>query len=224
MEEILTTVDELRASVRREDVLIVWRGSNNISKNNTKEAISSVPDFAKNRSEYNIILINAPHRHDLIPHLCVNKEVAKYNRLMKKVVKQYSNIQLLDLDLDRSHFTNHGMHMNSKGKNQTSQYLAGLIDLIFDQPQPPPIPIPCELTSPGLCNTDSYHTDKHAPDTSQASGSSINNTTDVTHNATNDPVEEVEEVKHSEPPIDRMSLVDNVETLLPAELSQTNLN
>jgi hypothetical protein len=68
--------------------------------------------------------------------------VAKYNRLIKKVIKQHPNIHILDLDLDRSHFTNHGMHMNLKGKNQTSQYLAGLIDLIFDQPQPPPIPIP----------------------------------------------------------------------------------
>jgi hypothetical protein len=59
--------------------------------------------------------------------------------------------------------------MNSKSKNQTSQYLAGLIDLIFDQPQPPPIPIPYELTSPGPSNTDSYLTDKQAPDTSQDS-------------------------------------------------------
>jgi hypothetical protein len=93
-----------------------------------------------------------PHRHDLIPHSCVNKEVAKYNRLMKKVVKQFPNIQFLDLDLDRSHFTNHGMHLNSEGKNQTSKYLVELTDLIFDQPQPPPIPIPWELTNPGLYN------------------------------------------------------------------------
>jgi len=166
MEEILTTADELRTSVRREDILIVWGGSNNISKNNTQKAISSVSDFAKNNSGSNIILINAPHRHDLIPHSCVNKEVVKYNRLMKKVVKQYPNIQLLDLDLDRSHFTTHGMHMNSKGKNRTSQCLADLIDLIFDQPQPSPIPIPWELTSPALSNTDSYHTDKQVQDIS----------------------------------------------------------
>jgi alkaline phosphatase len=65
MEEILTTVDELRTTVRREDILIVCGGSNNFSKNNTKKAISSVSDFAKNNSGSNIILINAPHRHDL---------------------------------------------------------------------------------------------------------------------------------------------------------------
>ena len=47
MEEILTTANELRTSVMKEDILIIWGGSNNISRNNTKEAISSVSDFAK---------------------------------------------------------------------------------------------------------------------------------------------------------------------------------
>jgi hypothetical protein len=73
---------------------------------------------------------------------------------MKKVVKQNPNIQLLELELDGSHFTNHGMHVNSRGKDQTSQHLAKLIDLIIDIPQPPPIPIPWELMSTELSNTD----------------------------------------------------------------------
>jgi len=34
--------------------------------------------------ETNIVLINAPHRHDLISESCVNKEVEKFNRQMKK--------------------------------------------------------------------------------------------------------------------------------------------
>ena len=127
MEEIVTTVDELRTSVRREDILIMWGGTNNISKNNTKKAISSVSDYAKNNSGSNITLINAPHRHDLIPHSCVNKEVVKYSRLMKKIVKQYPNIQLLDLDLDRFHFTTRGMHMNSKGKTGHHNVLLTLL-------------------------------------------------------------------------------------------------
>jgi hypothetical protein len=62
-----------------------------------KQAISNMSDFVKNSSESNVIVINAPHRHDLIPNSCVNKEVAKYNRLMKTAVKQNPNIQLLEL-------------------------------------------------------------------------------------------------------------------------------
>jgi hypothetical protein len=160
MEEILTTASELKTSVAKEDFLVIWGGSNNISRNNTNKSISSVSDFAKINPESNIILINAPHRHDLTPHSCVNKEVAKYNRQVKTVVKQYSNIQLLNLNLDRSNFTNHGMHMNSKGKHQTWQYLADLVNLIFDQPQPPPpspIPTPWKKKCPVLSDADPNH-------------------------------------------------------------------
>jgi hypothetical protein len=124
-----------------------------------REAITNVSDFVKNSSESNIILMNAPHRHDLIPNSCVNKEVAKYNRLMRKVAKQNTNIQFLELDLNRSHFTNHGMHMNSKGKDQSSQHLAQLIGLTFDIPQPPPIPITWKLTSPDPLSAESHTED-----------------------------------------------------------------
>jgi hypothetical protein len=60
----------------------------------------------------------------------------------RKVAKQNTNIQFLELDLHRSHFTSHGMHMNSKGKDQSSQHLAQLFDLIFYLPQPPPYRTP----------------------------------------------------------------------------------
>jgi hypothetical protein len=71
----------------------------------------------KESKDANTVLINAPHRHNLIPESCVNKEVWKYNRLMRKVAKLYTNVQLLEVDLNRSHFTRHGMHINSKGKD-----------------------------------------------------------------------------------------------------------
>jgi hypothetical protein len=119
-----------------------------------REAISNVSDLVKRSLDTNIVLLNAPHRHDLIPTSCVNNEVWKYNRLMRKIAKLNPNVQFLELDLDRSHFTRHGMHMNSKGKDQLSQQLAKQIDLIFNILQSPPIPIPWELTNPELTNTD----------------------------------------------------------------------
>jgi alkaline phosphatase len=97
---------------------------NNISRNNMREAISNVSEFVKESKDANIVLINAPHRHDLIPESCVNKEVWKFNRLLRKVAKLDTNVQLLEVDPDRSHFTRHGMHMNSKGKDFLSHQLA----------------------------------------------------------------------------------------------------
>jgi hypothetical protein len=157
MKIISTTANEERKTLRSEDVLVIWGGLNNVSKNNTREAISNVSELVKESKDANIVLISAPHRHDLIPESCVNKEVWKYNRLMRKVAKLYTNVKFLEADLDRSHFTRHGMHMNSKGKDLLSHQRAIQVDLIFNKPQsPPPIPIPWELSDPELANTDSH--------------------------------------------------------------------
>jgi hypothetical protein len=97
MKVISTTANEERKSLSSEDVLVIWGGSNNISKNNMMEAISNVSEIVK---DANIVLINVPHRHDLIPESSVNKEVWKYNRLMRKVVKLHTNVKFLEVDLD----------------------------------------------------------------------------------------------------------------------------
>jgi hypothetical protein len=138
---ISTTANEERKSLKSEDLLVIWGGTNNISKTNVREAVSNVSDLAQESKNTNIVLINAPHRHDLIPESCVNKE---YNRLMRKVAKLYTNVHFLKADLDRSHFTRHGMHMNSKGKDFLSHQLTEQIDLIFNKSQSPHIPIPWE--------------------------------------------------------------------------------
>ena len=133
MKDITTTAKEERKSLKSEDLLVILGGSNNISKNNMREATSNVSDLVKGSIDTNIVLINAPHRHDLIPESCVNKEVWNYNRLMRKVAKLNTNVQFLEVDLDRSHFTRHGMHMDSKGKDILSQQLAKQIDQIFNK-------------------------------------------------------------------------------------------
>jgi hypothetical protein len=148
MVEILATANKLRETAERDDVLIVWGGSNNISRNNMREAITNATDFVKNSRQSNIILMSAPHRHDLTQSSCVNKEVARFNSLMRKVIKQNSNTHFLEINSDRSHFTTHGMHMNSKCKDLTAQLLAKHIGSMTDPPQPPPpISIPWEMKS-----------------------------------------------------------------------------
>jgi hypothetical protein len=75
---------------------------------------------------------------------------------MGKVAKLNTNVQLLEVDPDRSHFTRHGMHMNSKGKDFLSHQLAKQINLIFNQPQSSPITIPWKLPNPELSNVESH--------------------------------------------------------------------
>jgi hypothetical protein len=57
----------------------------------------------------------------------VNKEVLKFNRQVKNVIKIHSNMKLLEVDLDRKHFTGHGQHLNVCGKEITSLKLDMII-------------------------------------------------------------------------------------------------
>lgn len=142
MNAITDTAGEIGRSLTGDDVIIIWGGSNDISRNNSKDALKNVCEFVKRNAETNIVLINAPQRHDLIPESCVNTEVVKFNRQMKKLVKPYSKVHLLETNLDRNHFTKHGMHLNYKGKDQNAQQLALIVEKIFKKEQPVPIAIP----------------------------------------------------------------------------------
>jgi hypothetical protein len=72
-------------------VVILWAGANAISINNSKEALKNVSYFMNANKKVNIILINALPRHDLMPTSCVNNEVVKFNRQLKKSYTEMLN-------------------------------------------------------------------------------------------------------------------------------------
>jgi len=102
-------------------------GSNDISKQNSQEALRQLSKFVKKCQDVNVIVMSAPHRHDLMPSSSVNSEVIRFNRLLRKRMKLYTKTKILDTDLKRDCFTKHGQHMNSLGKDQLIMKLAGMI-------------------------------------------------------------------------------------------------
>ena len=142
MSVITDTVVETVKSLKCDDVLVIWAGSNDISKNNTNAALIKVKELIKRITETNIVLIHAPHRYDLIPQSCVNLEVMKFNRQLMRIAKLHPNVHLLEVSADRNYFTKHGMHLNSKGKELYSQHLAKIVKNILRKEQAIPIVIP----------------------------------------------------------------------------------
>ena len=57
-------------------------------------------------------------------------------------MKSQSNVKLLELNLDRNHFTSHGLYMNLSGKELVSQNLAMIIEQLYKNVQKHPICIP----------------------------------------------------------------------------------
>jgi len=96
--------------------VVVWGGSKDVGKNETKQGITWVQSFVETNKHTNIILMEVPHRHDFIEDSCLNKEVEKLNSIMRKHVKVHENAGVVKVNLDRRAFTKHSQHMNAMGK------------------------------------------------------------------------------------------------------------
>ena len=112
MGSIVGTTKEDIKTLKSDDVVILWGGSNDIGKNNSKEALKHLCNFIKNNQKVNIVVMTAPPRHDLLPSSCVNSEVISYNKQLRNRIKQYNNVKILETDLERKYFTKHGLHLN----------------------------------------------------------------------------------------------------------------
>jgi hypothetical protein len=93
-------------------IVVVCAGTSDISKNDAKEGLKNIINFAKRNKHTNIIVMEALHRHDLVDWSCVNKEIDLFNRLLPKRVKLYKQVSISRLNLGSQHFTRHGLHMN----------------------------------------------------------------------------------------------------------------
>ena len=83
--------------------------------------------------------MSAPHRYDLEPNSCVNKEVKVCNRKLKKYLKVLNNVHILEVDTDREFYTRHGLHMNQAGKEQVAYKIMNTIKTILSEKKSIPI-------------------------------------------------------------------------------------
>jgi hypothetical protein len=70
----------------------------------------------EHRRHTNIVFVNASLKYDVVTSSCVNSEVKAFNRKLCKRVKNFDHIEIIDLNLNREHFTQHVLHMNAAGK------------------------------------------------------------------------------------------------------------
>jgi hypothetical protein len=116
MKQIVNSGKEEINNLKGDDVIVVWGGSNDISKQNSQEALKHLHNFTKTYHDVNVIVMSAPQRYDLMPSSCVNSKVVRFNRLVRKSMKLLTKTKILETDLNRDCFTKHGLHMNSSGK------------------------------------------------------------------------------------------------------------
>jgi hypothetical protein len=82
----------------------MWGGSKDVGRNETKQGMNWIRNFVETNKHTNIILMEVPHRYDLIKDSCVNKEVVKCNRIIRKLMKAHENVEVLKVNVDRKSF------------------------------------------------------------------------------------------------------------------------
>jgi len=134
---------ETQQNLTKKDLLIFYGGTRDISRNETSKGVKALKAFAQRTIHTNVILLEAPHRHDLPPVSCVNTEVTRFNKRLHSLATTFNHVKVLSIPIDRRFHTNHGLHLNKKGKDWTASNLVKENgNLHLPDKSTPPIKIP----------------------------------------------------------------------------------
>jgi hypothetical protein len=125
-EELVGTMEKDFKCLGKSDVIIISGEANDINSKRTQtiRAVGKMTRFVQKYDNTNIIIVNIPHRYDLDRNSVVNSEIHDFNRQLNKTAKAYSHVTIVETDLNRKLFTQHGMHLNKRGKEWLSKLLA----------------------------------------------------------------------------------------------------
>ena len=74
-------------------------GTRNVGTNNAKEGLRHIQSFVKRNNYTNIVLLCVPCRYDFRSWLCINDEIATFNRKRIKSMKCQELVIVINLDL-----------------------------------------------------------------------------------------------------------------------------
>jgi hypothetical protein len=117
----------------KNDLIIFWGGSNDVSKNNSQKVLKHLVNFIQSNNHTNIFLMCVPPRHNLPEWSCVNNEIKAFNRKLLKLMKPYEHVLIVTVDTDREFFTRHGLHMKNLGKETIASKVSTIVKNIFQK-------------------------------------------------------------------------------------------
>jgi hypothetical protein len=107
--------------MNRNDFVVVWGGTNDISKNESNSGLKYLRKFALRNKHTNIVAVAPPHRYDLPDFSWVNQEAQVFKRKLRKQLKDMQHIHIVDVNQTRDEFTRHGLHLNYLGKERIAK-------------------------------------------------------------------------------------------------------
>lgn len=127
------------AGFSKEDMVIIWGGSNDVNRNKSMKGLMNLNEFVDLRKNTNIMIVQIPHRHDLLATSCINKEVQNFNKKLQKIMKCKDNVRILKYKPTREEFTQHGLHLNATGKDKVAKLISQNISPLSENRKEQPI-------------------------------------------------------------------------------------
>ena len=104
-------------NLTKNDLLIFYGGTRDVSRNEANNGLKALKALAHRTTDTNVILLEAPHRYDLSPSSCVNTEVTRFNKRLHSLATTFNHVKVLSIPIERRFHTNHGLHLNQRGKD-----------------------------------------------------------------------------------------------------------
>jgi hypothetical protein len=117
----------------KKDVIIINGGTNDVASYSYKvnRILTKMVQFILSYSNTNIIIVNLPHRHDLLNTSKTNFDIQTYNAKLQNISKAFKPVSVLEMSSNRTHSTKHGLHMNSYGKEKFANHVASQIEILL---------------------------------------------------------------------------------------------
>ncbi|XP_049838097.1 uncharacterized protein LOC126282480 [Schistocerca gregaria] len=124
--EIVKNCEKL---TKNSSVCVIIGGANDVYRNESHHATRALKETLEKLSHIKVFVLSVPHRHDLISSSCVNLEINKVNRKIRKLCCSFPQATFIDANsMERAHFTKHGMHRNTQGKEAMCKQLLNTIN------------------------------------------------------------------------------------------------
>jgi hypothetical protein len=136
---IMYTVNRDTGALTKQNAVVIWGGIRDISRNESQKGLCQLRNFVERHIQTNVLVVNVPNIFDLEAHSCVSYEVNGFNRKLNIREKSFQNAAIIDVTSDRDHFTQHGLHLNSKGKEQAAKTIVSSIKQICKLQKKDPI-------------------------------------------------------------------------------------
>jgi len=113
----------------KKDVIVISGGTNGIDNNYEKgsEVLSKLTKFMQSYNNTKIVIMSLPHRYDLVNDSAENLAIQKLNWKLKNMTQRFSHVSLIETNINRNHYTKHGLHLNNKGNEELARSIVNLV-------------------------------------------------------------------------------------------------